>query len=450
MAMRPTAPQVGTFSKWVGAWCASLMLAGVVVPSPHDQTATRSITTRGLTVVNENGGQVVLDTNAHVYWLADANFAASPEGRRIQTEMGVTGIGLNGTMDYPTARKWVQALNAYDHGAGWLGHHDWRLPASPMKDTTCGAMGPQGASFGALCQDNLLGKLYYVGLGRTFPENVAPDFNATVEPFRNLQLSYYWTAASGGLAGKKVFSFASGSGDATTTVDSFYYVLPMVPKTSGPIGGRAPRCPAPAAVVPYTDGPAANQAMYECNTGNSWPANANLAALDAFGLTGEAAGIEERRPYPRPHPTRLSVPQVTGGAMLWPTATRWVAAMNAADRGAGYLGSNHWQLPDSPTELRTLYRNLKLDGGDARLMATDTVGPFRNLQPFFYWSECVPDSKGSGGSSADCADGNAPPGKAVPPQQMNYDFTFGYGIQATDAASIKYFVIVYYPAPTGR
>jgi hypothetical protein len=294
MAMRPTAPQVGTFATWVGAWCASLMLAGVVVPSPHGQTATRSITTRGLTVVNEKGGQVVYDTNAHVYWLADANFAASLEGRRIQTEMGVTGIGLNGTMDYPTARKWVQALNAYDHGAGWLGHHDWRLPASPMKDTTCGAMGPQGASFGALCQDNLLGKLYYVGLGRTFPESVAPDFNATVEPFRNLQLSYYWTAASGGLAGKKIFSFASGSADATTTVDSFYYVLPMVPRASGPIGGSAPRCPTPAAVVPYTDGPAANQAVYECNTGSSWPANANLAALDAFGLTGEAAGIEER------------------------------------------------------------------------------------------------------------------------------------------------------------
>jgi len=30
---------------------------------------------------------------------------------------------------------------------------------------------------------------------------------------------------------------------------------------------------------------------------------------------------------------------------------------------------------------------------------------------------------------------------------MNFDFTFGYGIQATDVASMKYFAMVSYLAP---
>jgi hypothetical protein len=445
MFCRTTAVQFSKSARWIGASSFCLLLGGAMAPLAHGQAGERPITTRGLAVVDENGGQVVYDSNNRVYWLADANFAASPEGRKIQGEMGVTGIGPNGTMDYPTAQKWVHALNAYDHGVGWLGHHNWTLPASPMRDPTCGAMGPQGASFGGLCQGNALGKLYYVGLNRMLPDNVAPHFSATVGPFENMTLSYYWTAASGGLAGKRIFSFASGMADATTTSDSYYYVLPVVPQTYGPIGGERPRCPAGSAVVLYTEGPAANQAVYDCSTGDSWPANANLAASNAFGLTGNvAAGIEERRPYPRPpHPTRITAPEISGGAMLWETATRWVAAMNAFDHGAGYLGSNHWQLPDSPPDLRTLFRNLKLDSGDPRLMADGSVGPFRNLQPFFYWEECAPDPKGSGGSSADCAEGNAPSGRSD--NQMDYDFTFGYGIQGTDAASLKYFVMVYYP-----
>jgi hypothetical protein len=126
--------------------------------------------------MGQNGGQIVYDSNNRVYWLADANFAASAEGQKIAQEMGVGGIGANGTMDYPTAQQWVKALNDYDHGSGWLGHNDWQLPASPVKDPSCGALGPQGASFGGLCQGNPLGNLYYVGLNRMLPDNVVPIF----------------------------------------------------------------------------------------------------------------------------------------------------------------------------------------------------------------------------------------------------------------------------------
>jgi hypothetical protein len=127
--------------------------------------------------------------------------------------------------------------------------------------------------------------------------------------------------------------------------------------------------------------------------------------------------------------------------MLWQTATKWVDEINAAE----YAGSKHWQLPDSPVPLRVLFQHLGLVSGDSRLMAKEKVGPFKNLQPFFYWEKCAPNLNVNGGTSVDCADGNAPPGKETPPQQMNYDFTFGYGLQATDVFSLKYFVMVCFP-----
>jgi len=403
--------------------------------------------------------EIVYDANQGVCWLADANFAASEEGKRIQGEMGVTGVQDNGMMDYPTAQVWVAALNAHNNGQGYLGHNNWQLPASPMLDSTCGSQGPQGASCGALCRGNALGNLYYVGLQQIFPANVDPSFSATVWPFRNLQLAYYWTQAPGGLNGIKVFSFASGQADATTTRDSFYYVLPMVPSQFGPIvgnDGKAPTCPTGSNVVLYTDGPAAYRAVYDCVTGNTWLADANLAATEALGITSHDQ-IVEPRPWPAPNPITLTPAPIQGGAMLYTTATQWVAALNAVDNGPGdtpgYLGSNHWQLPDvtpQANDLLNLFTDLNLTAQDvSRFRVQRPFGPFVNLQPFFYWEQCVSRPidfqypQFAVGAQA-CASGNAPPGQS---NQMNYDFTFGYGIQATDAYFLKDFVMVYYPAP---
>jgi hypothetical protein len=394
-------------------------------------------------LVPADSGQLVHDLTRNVYWLRDANFAASSQGQAIQAQMGVTGITPNGAMDYPTAQAWVAALNAMNGGQGYLGHQNWQLPATPMKDSTCGAMGPQGASFGGLCRGNPLGNLYYRALNDMLPDNVAPGFGVTIGPIQQLQLSYYWTSAAGGIGGAQVFSF-TGLGDATTTNDSYYYVLPEVPAASGPIGGVAPTCAPGTSVTPYVAGPAAGQAVYDCVTGITWLANANLAATNPLGLTGNVpGGITEKRPYPSPRPTTIAAPLIKGGAMLWSTAKQWVAALDSANAGTGYLGSAQWQLPASAAEMRALYQHLQLAPGDARLAAHDTVGAFLNLQPFFYWEVCEPDPSGLGGTSADCAQGNAPPSTSG--AQMNFDFTFGYGIQATDLAALRYFVMVYFP-----
>lgn len=61
------------------------------------------------------------------------------------------------------------------------------------------------------------------------------------------------------------------------------------------------------------------QAVYDIDRNITWPANANLAASNAFGVTGINAD----------------------GSMTWPTAQSWIAAMNAAN----YLGYNNWRLP---------------------------------------------------------------------------------------------------------
>ncbi len=388
-----------------------------------------------------SGSDIIHDVNQHLCWLADANFAASSAGQAIQAQMGVSGIEPNGAMDYTTAQSWVAALNAVDGGKGYLGHHTWQLPGTPMKDPTCGALGPQGASFGGLCQGDALGNLYYQLLNQMLPDDVAPGFGASVGPLQNVQLAYYWTSSDAGVGGKQVFSFI-GIGDATTTNDSYYYVLPMVPSSYGPIvgtDGKAPTCGAGATVVLYTDGPAANQAVYDCVTGNTWLVDANLANTNAFGLTGDVpGGITEKRPYPQPNPTTITAPQISGGAMLFTTATQWVTALASSD----YLGSMHWQLPASAADMRALYTHLQLAAGDALLAFQGSAGPFQNLQPFFYWETCVPDPNGTGGTSADCAQGNAPPSASG--NQMNFDFTFGYGIQATDAATLKYFAMVNY------
>jgi hypothetical protein len=263
-----------------------------------------------------------------------------------------------------------------------------------------------------------------------------------------VQLSYYWTGAQGGLHGRKIFSVAAGDGDATTTNDSYYYVWPML---KGAIGAHA-SCDS-GGIVAYTGAPAATQAVYDCQTKTTWAADANLAATHPLGVSAEVR-IVEKRPYPNRTGNSITIaaPPIVGGAMLFTTAQEWIAALNASEGGTGWLGHKDWQLPDI-SDLRALYSHLNLTSTDiAKLQTTGYVGPFQNLQPFFYWEMCVPEPSGGqsrwSGAAEECAKGHAPPGKLN--NQMDYDFTFGYGIQATDVASLRYFVMVYYPDPQAR
>jgi len=369
---------------------------------------------------------IVYDPNQGLCWLANANLSGSPE---LQASLGVTGINPNGSMDYATALRWVAALNAYNNGSGYLGHNNWQLPVAPLVDHTCADVGTHGGSFGPQCTGSALGNLYAVGLKQAFPASVAAGFAGTVAPLHNLKPSYYWALQNNGgtsgtsNGGQEMFSFANGIQGGTTINDTYYYVLPVV---TGAIGAP-PSCPAGGAVVvPYIAGPASGNAVYDCSTGYTWPADANLAASNPFGIVGNIAIAYASR--------TITAPKIGGGAMLFQTATQWIQAMNNSQ----YLGSSAWQIPASSKTLEDLFADLGMASGDTRLMWTGSLGPFENLQPFFYWA-CERDQ--SGNSQSPCS-GYAP---ADGSSQLQWSFDFDYGLQATSALIQKYFVMVYYP-----
>ena len=147
----------------------------------------------------------------------------------------------------------------------------------------------------------------------------------------------------------------------------------------------APSAPAGGALIPREGG----QTVYDARLGVTWLADANLAAKEAFG-----------------------VPNVNkSGSMNYATAVRWVAAMNALNNGAGYLGHHNWQLPTAPDVDRTCqlsgrngepfeyhcsgsalgslyYASLGLREPDSAVPSSQNrVGPFQNFQPYLYWSK---------------------------------------------------------------
>ncbi len=415
---------------------SALILNVTIMQNAHAQ----SILTQGLTPLHVNGGEVVFDINNQVYWLADANFAASPEGQIIQQEMGVTTILPNGAMDYPTAQAWVQALNQvqWNGCVGYLCHTDWQLPVTPLTDTTCGVLsGPYDGSFGPFCTGSALGNLYSIGLNESYPDSVVPDFTNTIEPIHNLQPSLYWASGTNS-GGEITYSFNTDHGGANTTKYNYFYVLPMMP---GAIG-TPPSCPSGStAVLPYTSGDAAGKALYECaadGTGYTWPVDATLAKEMKFGDTGtttlSAYGGRQ-----------LTVPLInSSGAMLFGDGSEppWIEDMDQFNQGIGFAGSNQWTLP-TLDDLERLFQDLQLQPGDTRFLSKVSVGPFKHLQPFFYWA-CERDQTGDSQSPCNGMDAPTPPDNKTP---MEWSFNFDTGFEGTDLATKQFYVMVYYPAP---
>ena len=101
--------------------------------------------------------------------------------------------------------------------------------------------------------------------------------------------------------------------------------------------------------------------------------------------------------------------------MRYQATAAWVAAMNTAN----YLGHNNWQLPTTPAIDNTgcefvgphgnsfafecaagalgslYYKALGLKAPNTAVpLAANTVGPFSNLQPYYYWSQTSGNSGG--------------------------------------------------------
>jgi hypothetical protein len=397
-----------------------------------------------------------------VCWLADANLAGNPLARALispyldstnpltQDTQGnpiVTTPVINpdGTMDYQTALNWVNALNEFNDGRGWLNHDDWQLPTTSPLDTSCSSK--NNGNFGILCTGGALANLYNVGLERPYPDSVVPKFVNLVRPFVNLQPGLYWTRSSQNDAGFGTFSFNTGDTGANTTQYNFFHVLPMTHDVLGPV-------PAGPGVVPYTSGPGAGKAVYDSATGLSWTLDANLAATNNFGFA-DTIVLDNDPNDPDVNHTALpmTVPMIDkDGAMHFravcgpakaddtcpPPASGWIVNMNAQ----GYAGSSSWRLP-TIDQLAALYADMGLQAGDTRLEWRWLTGPFWRLQPGFYWS-CERDASTTNNQAA-CDPSLRPPSANDTP--MNFSFNFDDGFLGTSEFNKHFYVMVYFPIP---
>ncbi len=411
--------------------------------TPCGPTAWDDQSSNGLTPVQ--WGAVVYDSKQGLCWLADANLAGDPEVRArvplasLNPDGSTPVINPDGTMDYETARNWVNALNSYDNGKGWLGHHDWQLPTTAQDDRSCSAH--NWGNFGVSCTGSALGHLYNVGLGRTYPNSVVSRFFSMVRPLFNVQPGLYWTAKPGSQGSQYTFSFNTGASFENTTKYNYFHVLPMTSTVLGPV-------PAGSGVLPYRSGPAAGRAVYDTNTGLSWVLDANLPAANDFHVTGTVTITPDDPNNPLINPQTYTVPLVDkDGAVYFPAVdpnnsdptTSWIAAMNQGN----FAGTNTWVLPH-PDDLRHLYEHIGVETGDPRLEWWGFVGPFWHFQPSFYWScaRAVSDPQAS------CDPTVSPPSNDS--TAMAYSFDFDDGFEGTDLTTKQFYVMVYYVPTTAQ
>lgn len=165
-----------------------------------------------------------------------------------------------------------------------------------------------------------------------------------------------------------------------------------------------------------------NGLVYDDLLNITWMQNANLAATQAFGVSGIAAD----------------------GRMNWSTANAWIAAMNAAD----YLGYSNWRLPTMSdtgmqgcnwayggtdcgfnvqtvsgstvyselatlwyTELGNLAYYNTLGNGPQPGFGLKNTGPFTNMQSNSYWTG-LEDASATGNAWVFATTGGAQNGMA--------------------------------------
>ncbi len=124
-------------------------------------------------------GGTVYDPDRDIYWLVNANLAAT------QT-FGVSGIEADGRMNWDMAQAWIAGMNAYDGGTGWLGFNNWRLPTALSADGS----GPCGEAFN--CNDSEMGHLFYDELGGHADRSISST-SGVDNFFNNVQSNVYWS-----------------------------------------------------------------------------------------------------------------------------------------------------------------------------------------------------------------------------------------------------------------
>jgi hypothetical protein len=375
-------------------------------------------------------------TNPGLYWLADANFAASTEGQAIAKQYGVEGINPDGSMTFGTAIHFVYALNQ----AKYAGHDNWSLPGTLPNDPGILPSDPNVLtgppnnenhnrdSFGYDCAASPMGHLFYTEFGGVLGDTLSTlPMQANLAHFQNFQPYYYWSGtAEPSRSLPADFSFGSGFLGTDKGID-FEYVIPEF--SNGPTDITAKLLqdypadnnivvtppPVPAPSGPLTVNP--DGTIHDVTLNVNWLPDANLAATNAFGISNVRLDTNE---YPGLDLSSININP--DGSMNHDTAVELIRRMNSFDNGPGkpkgYLGHTNWRLPDSQDLMDQGYYKTTAAGDSSEMgelfytelggQAGSTIqlthnglfSDFYNLQPYYYWSGSPTNGNADNGDNA--------------------------------------------------
>jgi hypothetical protein len=397
----------------------------------RDQSQT--VDANGERFTSADRGRTVHDKLLKVTWFLDANVGKS-------ACKNVPNVGAGGGMTWITAWACVAQLNS---DTGLLGHTNWQMPATPMEDISCSAVGPHGNSFAKNCHGSAYGSLYYAAWKLHFGDAVALQTGPTIGGFSNLQPTLYWFGNSlqreagkekgNPYNGYNSFSFSNGWQGANVN-DHAMFFLPMI---AGPVPVKSP-----AAQATVWD-PTAESGV-QGKSGISWLADANVAHDPRFIKQVKAEHLSIR----------------SNGSMEQETAQALVELMRRNE----YLGRNDWMLPISSgvhctidgkmdttaghncvtSGLGHLYYDIfKLKAGTAVAEPPNIpeVKPFENVQPSLYWA-CTADP-----STRSNPQGNLCDSTPIAASGFGFSFDMGSGFTDTTLLGSDLNLMVYYPDP---
>jgi hypothetical protein len=185
---------------------------------PKNTGMNAPVTSANPTLVKGADG-TVYDKETKTTWLANANLAA-------KETFGLKNINLDGSMAYNTAVAWINKMNKYDNGLGWLGHNDWRLPVSSDSHGAYGTSVTTGTE---------MGRLFYTELGSRAGSTILRTHSRYERWFTNFQPYLYWSSTqtmnNPGGNGHSGFSFGNGFQGSEFDADDLYVIPVFGPTT---------------------------------------------------------------------------------------------------------------------------------------------------------------------------------------------------------------------------
>jgi len=207
-------------------------------------------------LISRNNGLAVYDTTLDVTWLSNANLALT-ESFGLPTDpydprLGGRGadpnyIQSNGSTTHQVSNQFINEMNGFNSGSGYLGVNTWRLPTSIDPDPSCTSGDPINGMHD--CTGSELGHLALIDFNNDLNH---PD---RINLFTDFTSGFYWTGTAspdfdGIYDGSRNWAFFMNSGLNVSwyRFDSAY----ILPVADGDVFASA--VPIPAAITLFGPG----------------------------------------------------------------------------------------------------------------------------------------------------------------------------------------------------